>query len=184
MKIYTKKGDEGKTSFFGCGMVQKNDPRVEALGMIDELNSVIGVTLCFVEDEKLRTHLNKIQNDLFTVGADVAGSSVPTEYLPRITPGHVQELEKMIDELEERLGMPKKFILPGGTISSSFLQPSRTVARRAERSFVAIGDGLQLNPMILCYMNRLGDFLYVLSRQANKELDIKEQQPMYKYIKK
>src|SRR3989338_4160120 len=121
MKIYTKIGDEGKTTFFGCGMIQKNDPRIEAFGALDELNCVIGVTLCFVEEEKLRQILTKLQNDLFTVGADLAGSALTTNPLPQITAENVTELEEAIDILEEKLGMPKKFILPGGTVSSSFL---------------------------------------------------------------
>ncbi len=184
MKIYTKVGDQGQTCFFGCGMIQKNDPRIEAFGALDELNSVIGLTLCFVEDEKLRQMLTKIQNDLFTVGADLAGSQLAADTLPRIREEHVKELEGVIDELEERLGMPKKFILPGGTVSSSFLHLCRTMTRRAERSLVNVQGVIQINPTLLCYINRLSDLLYVLARQANKELEVKEQQPMYKYFGK
>lgn len=184
MKIYTKMGDEGKTTFFGCGMIQKNDPRIEAFGALDELNSVMGVTLCFVEDQKLRQALIKIQHDLFTVGADLAGSALKEDALPQITAEHIQELEIVIDEVEEKLGMPKKFILPGGTVSSSFLHLCRTIARRAERTLVGVRDVINLNPEILRYVNRLSDLLYVLARQANKELDVKEQQPIYKYFEK
>ena len=183
MPIYTKVGDQGQTCFFGCGMVEKSDPRIEALGALDELNSVIGLTLCFVEDERLRAMMTKIQNDLFTVGADLAGSELAADTLPRITDEHVQEVEALIDGLEEKLGMPKKFILPGGTISSSFLHLCRTITRRAERQLVAVKATLKLNHTILCYVNRLGDLLYVLARQANKELEVKEQQPIYKYLK-
>ena len=182
MKIYTKVGDQGRTMFFGCGMVQKNDPRIEAFGALDELNSVLGVTLCFVEDEKLRQTLNKIQNDLFTVGADLAGSELHADTLPQVQESHIRELELAIDELEEKLGMPKKFILPGGTASSSFLHLCRATARRAERTLVGLKDLINLNPEILRYVNRLSDLLYVLARQANKELEVKEQQPIYKYF--
>lgn len=182
MKIYTKAGDEGKTCFFGCGMVSKSDPRIEAFGALDELNSVIGITLCFVEDEKLRTTLIKIQHDLFTLGADLAGSELKADSLPRVTEQHVHELEEIIDGIEEKLGMPKKFILPGGTISSSFLHLSRTITRRAERTLVGLKELIAINPIMLQYMNRLSDLLYVLARQANKELDVKEQQPMYKFF--
>src|SRR3972149_4791745 len=104
MGVYTKVGDKGRTAFFGCGMIEKNDPRIEALGALDELNSVIGVTLCFVVEEKLREKLTKIQNDLFTLGADVAGCGLNTDTLPRVNEQHVQEIEVMIDELEEKLG--------------------------------------------------------------------------------
>lgn len=182
MKIYTKAGDEGNTCFFGCGMVRKNDPRIEAFGALDELNSVIGITLCFVEDEKLRNTLIKIQHDLFTLGADLAGSELKADSLPRVTEQHVTELEAAIDEIEEKLGMPKKFILPGGTISSSFLHLSRTITRRAERTLVGLKEVMTINPVMLQYINRLSDLLYVLARQSNKELDVKEQQPMYKYF--
>ena len=181
MKIYTKTGDKGTTSFLGGGQVRKDDTRIETLGALDELNSVIGVTLCFIEDEKLREILTKVQNDLFTLGADVASMGIP--HVPKVKREHVEELEKAIDELEEKLGMPKKFILPGGTVSSSFLHLCRATTRRAERALVSI-DTAQVNPEMLCYMNRLGDFLYVLARQANKELDVKEQQPIYKYFEK
>ena len=178
MKIYTKTGDKGTTSFLGGGLVRKDDARIETLGSLDELNSVIGVTLCFIEDEKLREILTKVQNDLFTLGADIASMGIP--HIPKVTTEHVTEIEKAIDELEEKLGLPKKFILPGGTMSSSFLHLCRATTRRAERSLVSIGEGI--NPQLLCYMNRLGDFFYVLARQANKELDVKEQQPIYKYF--
>ena len=177
-------GDEGKTTFFGCGMIQKNDARIEAFGALDELNAVLGVTLCFVEDQKLRQLLVKIQNDLFTVGADLAGSALKEDALPKITNEHVQEIEQAIDELEEKLGMPKKFILPGGTVSSSFLHLCRTITRRAERTLVGAKETITMNPEILRYVNRLSDLLYILARQANKELEVKEQQPIYKFFEK
>ena len=183
MKIYTKIGDAGQTTFFGCGLVSKADSKIEAFGALDELNCVIGLTLCFIEEEKLRQTLFKIQNDLFQVGSDLAGSALIEKTLPKITTEHINELEAAIDELQEKLGMPRKFILPGGTISSSFLHLTRAVTRRAERTLVEVNQQLPLNPELLRYVNRLSDFLYVLARQANKELEIKEQQPMYKYFK-
>lgn len=182
MKIYTKIGDEGKTVFFGCGMVNKDDPRIEAHGALDELNSTIGVALCFIEDEKLRNILVDVQNDLFQVGADLASNALTDSALPRVQEGHVKSLELAIDELEEKLGQPEKFILPRGTVASSFLHLCRSMTRRAERSLVKVKNTLSLNPTMLCYMNRLSDFFYVLARQANKELDVKEQQPIYRYF--
>lgn len=182
MKIYTKIGDEGKTTFFGCGLVKKDDPRIEALGALDELNSVIGVTLCYVEDKELKTILKKIQNDLFQAGADLVGSALEKESIPRIKDVHIKEMEADIDQLEEKLGMPKKFILPGGTISSAFLHLCRSITRRAERSLVKAKDSININPEMMKYVNRLSDFLYVLARQANKESEVDEQQPIYKYF--
>ena len=184
MKIYTKTGDEGKTTFFGCGMVQKNDSRIEAFGALDELNSVIGVTLCFVEDERLRSTLIKVQNDLFQVGSDLAGSALHKEDIPRITDIHIKEVELAIDKLEEKLGMPEKFILPNGTVSSCFLHLCRSTTRRAERTLVGVKEIIDVNPTLLKYINRLSDFFYVLARQANKELGVGEQQPIYKYFEK
>ena len=183
MKIYTKIGDKGKTSFFGCELVEKIDPRIETFGAIDELNSVIGITLCFVEDSRLRDILIKIQNDIFTVGADLAGSEVPADVLPRITNTHVKEIEVMIDKIEEKIGLPDKFILPGGTISSSFLHLCRAITRRAERTLVGLKQKVEINPIVLQYTNRLSDLFYILARHANNELDVKEQQPIYKYFK-
>ena len=183
MKIYTKIGDQGKTTFFGCGLINKHDPRIEAFGALDELNTVIGVALCFVEEEQVRDTLTQVQHDLFQLGADLAGSKLLPNSMPRITAEHVLKLEQEIDILQEKLGMPKKFILPGGTPASSFLHLCRVIARRAERSLVAAKEVLELNPELLRYINRLSDFLYVLARQANKELDIKEQHPLYKYMR-
>jgi len=184
MAIYTKMGDQGRTTFFGCGMIGKDDPRIEALGALDELNSTIGVTLCSVEDTKLREMLRKIQNDLFQVGADLAGSALQNDSLPRITEQHIKEMEAEIDRLEEKAGLQTKFILPGGTSASAFLHLCRAVTRRAERTLVKAAGTIHLNPEMLRYINRLSDLLYVLARQANKELEVHEQQPIYKYFNK
>ncbi len=184
MKIYTKIGDQGKTTFFGCGLIDKHDPRIEAFGALDELNTVIGITLCYVSDEHTKNMLTDMQHDLFQLGADLAGSKLTQNSMPRINDGHVRKLEQEIDLLQEKLGMPTKFILPGGTPSSAYLHLCRVIARRAERSLVAAKEILELNPQMLKYINRLSDFLYVLARQANKELDVKEQHPLYKYMEK
>lgn len=183
MKIYTKIGDEGKTFFFGCGMIHKDDPRIEALGALDELNSVLGIAISSITEEKLVQILNKIQNDLFQAGADLSGYSFQG-YEAKVTEDHVKEIEQLIDQLQHKLGFPEKFILPGGTISSSYLHFCRVITRRAERSLVKLNRILKLNPILLCYINRLSDLLYVLAREANKELNVKEQQPIYKYIQK
>ena len=182
MKIYTKTGDKGKTVFFGCGLVEKDDCRIEALGAFDELNCVIGMTLAFIENEKLIETLKKIQNDLFQVGSDLVGSKLIEKPLPKITTKHVIELEQEIDNLQEKLGIRNEFILPSGTKASALLHLCRATTRRAERNLVKSSKILDLNPEMLKYVNRLSDFLYVLARQANKELDIKEQQPIYKYL--
>jgi cob(I)alamin adenosyltransferase len=182
MKIYTKIGDGGKTTFFGAGLVEKDDPRIEVFGSLDELNSVIGVTLCFINDERLKNILLEIQNDLFQVGADIAGSQLEPHPLPKVNEDYIHKLEKAIDEIESKLGIPNKFILPGGTPSSAFLHLCRAVTRRAERNLVSVKPILNLNPEVIKYINRLSDFLFILARQANKEQDVKEQQPIYRYF--
>jgi cob(I)alamin adenosyltransferase len=180
MKIYTKVGDKGKTHLFGCcGMVSKDDARIEAVGALDELNSVIGVSLNFVDND-LKVHLKKIQNDLFQVGADLASGQ---EYkVPRINTVHVDEMEQRIDHIFSLLSEQKEFILPGGTIASSFLHLSRSIARRAERNLVKVSNTINLNPELLRYVNRLSDLLFALARQANENVNVKEQHPLYDYM--
>ena len=183
VKIYTGIGDKGKTTFFGCGMVQKNDPHIKAVGSLDELNSVIGLSLCFIQDESLRQALMKIQHDLFTVGADLAGDKINKDTLPQITTKHIRGLEEEIDVLDKKLGLPTKFVLPGGTVASSFLHLCRTTTRRVERNLVSLKNEPGFNQDVLKYVNRLSDFFYVLARDANKEFNVDEQQPIYKYFK-
>lgn len=182
MGVYTKIGDKGRTAFFGCGMIQKDDPRIEALGAVDELNSVIGVTLSMVSDKELQEVLTKIQHNLFQVGADLAGSALDKKALPRITPVHIQEIEQAIDKIEEQLGMPTQFILPGGTQTSSFLHLCRAITRRSERELVRAKSVIEISPDLMIYVNRLSDFFFMLARQANNEVNVKEQQPIYKYF--
>jgi len=182
MGVYTKVGDKGRTAFFGCGMIQKDDPRIEALGAVDELNSIIGVTLSMVNDKELIEVLTKIQHDLFQVGADLAGSALEKKALPRITQTHIQEVEQAIDRIEERLGTPTKFILPGGTQASALLHLCRATTRRSERELVKAKGVIEISPDLMIYVNRLSDFFFMLARQANNEVNVKEQQPIYKYF--
>ncbi|MEK6939468.1 MAG: cob(I)yrinic acid a,c-diamide adenosyltransferase [Nanoarchaeota archaeon] len=184
MKVYTKVGDKGTTAFFGCGMIQKDDPRIEALGAVDELNSVIGVTLSMVSDKELVEVLTKIQHDLFQVGADLAGSALGKNAVPRITETHAKEIEGAIDRIEERIGIPTKFILPGGTQASAFLHLCRAITRRSERELVKAKGVIDISPDLMIYVNRLSDFFFMLARQANNEKDVKDQQPIYKYFEK
>ena len=185
MTLYTRTGDSGETSFVGGERIRKDDIRIEAYGTLDELNASIGVTLAFVEDEQTRKILATVQNDLFTLGAELASISSKaqslTKPLPVTTEDHVDELEQLIDSLESTLPMQKNFILPGGTTSASFLHLCRTTCRRAERLVVKLTKYYDLNPEILRYINRLSSLFHVLSRHANKEL-VKEQQPIYKYF--
>ena len=183
MKIYTKTGDSGRTSCYGGVRVSKDDLRIESIGAIDELNSVIGVTLCFVEDENLRNLLMKIQDDLFTLGADLSSGHLPEKDLPKIKSDHINDLEEQIDVIQQSLPTQTSFIIPGGTIASSFLHLCRSIARRSERILVKASCNHLINPSAISFMNRLNDLFFVLARQANNELNVKEQQPIYKYFK-
>ena len=136
----------------------------------------------FIENEDLRKVLKKVQNDLFQVGADLAGSALEQGALPRIQESHVIELEQAIDEIHDKIGLQQTFILPGGTSASSFLHLCRSITRRAERSLVVASQVIDLNPEMLRYVNRLSDYLFMLAREANNEIDVKEQQPIYKYF--
>ena len=175
MKFYTGTGDKGETSVMG-GRTDKDDPRMEAIGSIDELNSAIGLAIAFQKDKKVIDILENVQNKLFTVGAELATQSEKMN-TPKITEGHVKDLEKTIDGFE--LGEIKKFILPNGTPSSNFLHFARTVARRAERVTVSFAKKEKVNEFLLKYLNRLSSLLFVLAVYVNRKENGKETNPTY-----
>lgn len=162
MKIYTKAGDKGKTTFGGCEM-NKNNPSAEAIGSIDELNGHLGVARCHISTDEVRNLLLKIQNDLFILGAEIHGAKNH-----EITEVHVQHLEQFIDSNQELI--PNQFILPGGSIGAANLHVARTVCRRAERNLVAI----QPTDANLQYINRLSDCLFVMALKENHSCQIEE----------
>ena len=184
-RIYTKTGDTGMTSFVGGERVSKDDPRIEAYGILDELNSILGLTMTFVEHAQVRLILEKAQHDLFTLCAELASISPRARnlVLPKMTYDHGRELEKYIDDFSSRLVIQGSFILPGGTRASAFLHLTRTVCRRGERVVVGLAKQFEINQESIRYLNRLSDLLYVLARFENKEV-VKEQQPIYKYFEK
>ncbi len=168
MKIYTKTGDSGETSLFAGGRVPKNDPRVEAYGTVDELNSWLGLIRSYPVSQETQDWLETIQNDLFVLGADLATplDSNPS-WLVRMTEPPAQALESGIDRMDEQLAPLKAFILPGGTPAAGSLHIARTVCRRAERLCVALGQTEGVNAHALTYLNRLSDFLFTLARFVN-----------------
>lgn len=182
--IYTKTGDEGKTSFFNGDRVSKDDPRIEAYGVIDELNSCIGVSVSLIDDDMVSDILVDVQNDLFTLGSELASlTSEESSDMPEVSEDQLNRLEDNIDEVDDELPSQTSFILPGGASGSSFLHFSRSICRRAERRVTTVMDEFEsVNPFILKYVNRLSDLLYILARYINKEVGIKEQQPIYEYI--
>lgn len=170
MKIYTRTGDEGLTGLFGGGRVSKNDVRLHAYGTIDELNSLLGVVDAAGGSELQREAIRRVQNDLFTIGSDLATPlDSQAKWVVRISEDMVRRLEAEIDQWDAELPPLKNFILPGGSVAGAFLHQARTVCRRAERWIVAlrdVGDGV--NPVALQYVNRLSDWLFVLARIVNQ----------------
>lgn len=174
-KIYTKTGDDGTTGLVGGARVAKNDPRMAAIGDVDELNSVLGVAICQLDDAKLLKSLQVIQNDLFDLGADLATPAdegddfAPSEMVLRITPSQVERLESEIDAVNDGLDPLTSFILPGGSNAAAAIHLARATARRAERTAVSAAQVMALNPQALAYLNRLSDYLFVVARMLNND---------------
>ena len=174
-RIYTKLGDAGETHLGDMSRVPKTHPRIEAYGVVDELNAQIGLTLT-VDDlpERFGEWLRRVQNDLFDVGADLAVPEVaPPRARPaprererlRVVPEQTEWLESACDEVNATLEPLKSFVLPGGTLAGAHLHVCRTVCRRAERRVIACGDAV--SGEAVRYLNRLSDLLFILSREAN-----------------
>lgn len=165
MKIYTKTGDKGKTALLGGTKVPKNHIRIESYGTIDELNSYVGWVAASVEDEKLQKLLHQIQERLFTIGSSLAADPEKTKMaLPDLRESDILLLEKEIDRMEEALTPLKTFILPGGSQLTSLIHVARCVCRRAERKVVYLSENHFVEPLIVQYLNRLSDYLFVFSR--------------------
>lgn len=172
LKIYTKTGDTGQTALFGGGRVEKDHPRVEAYGDVDELNACLGMARSVEMMPRIDEVLVPIQRDLFSIGALLAtpDRDKMREQLQkaRIDEARIAELERAIDDCERELEPLKSFILPGGTPKSSALHVARTVCRRAERRVVALNREVQLPELVVIYLNRLSDLLFMLARVANR----------------
>jgi cob(I)alamin adenosyltransferase len=169
MKIYTRTGDEGETALFGGARVMKDDARVEAYGTVDELNSLIGAVVASQPGAEIEQVLVRVQAELFQLGAELA--CVPGKEdklgIMLITEREVEALERDIDEAERHLPPLVTFVLPGGTLAASLLHVARTVCRRAERTTLAVARTSSLRPLVLVYLNRLADLLFVAARWAN-----------------
>ncbi len=169
MKIYTKTGDEGETSLFGGRRVLKNDPRIEAYGTVDELNSLLGVARAFSENQEIGDILSDVQKQLFVLGADLATpSDVRSKAVTRIEKIDSEILESTIDRLDEQLMPLKSFILPGGSRTAAILHHARTVCRRAERLVIGLRKSDDVSNYTVIFLNRLSDLLFELARYANK----------------
>ena len=166
MKIYTKTGDEGKTSLFDNSRVWKSDERIRSYGAVDELNSSLGIALSLELDHETEHILIKIQNDLFVVGSDLANPDMSDKKI-RTTTEMITFLEQKIDLLEPQLDRLTSFILPGGSLLASILHMSRTISRRAETHVVELSKTQEINKDAAIYLNRLSDLMFVLARSIN-----------------
>ena len=181
-KVYTRTGDSGQTGLVGGKRLPKDHPRIEAYGTVDELNSLIGIVLSFLEQKKaskrslkLKLILKAIQQKLFDMGSELA--TLPgDEYEGQVNlqPEDVNWLEEIIDAMNDELEPLKSFILPGGSTLHSFGHQARTVCRRAEREVIRLNQVDLVSPEIIKYLNRLSDFLFVSGRWATETLGEKE----------
>ncbi len=164
MKIYTKTGDTGKTSLFGKARVDKDDIRIEAYGTVDELNSHLGLLLSDIKDTVVSDLILQIQSKLFDIGSNLAADPENNYPLPEINAENTKVLEEAIDKMNVSLQPLKTFILPGGSWTNGQCHICRTVCRRSERRVVTLSKVADVKPEIIKYLNRLSDYLFVLSR--------------------
>jgi cob(I)alamin adenosyltransferase len=165
-RIYTRGGDQGETSLGDGTRVSKLDARIGAFGAVDEVNSALGVALALGVPGPIATVLDRVQNELFDVGADL---SVPVEIdgRLRVTEAMVDALEQDCDRFNDRLPELRSFVLPGGTVAAAQLHVARTACRRAERVTLEAGEQHAVSPLAAVYLNRLSDLLFILARAAN-----------------
>ena len=168
-KVYTRTGDDGTTSLGGGARVPKDSARIEAYGTVDELNSAIGVALADGLVPEVAGPLERIQNDLFHLGADlcIREEDKARTPAPRVEQRHVDELERLMDRLSEDLAPLENFVLPGGSRGAAALHLARTVCRRAERLVIALSREEPVGPLTVAYVNRLSDALFVMARFEN-----------------
>ncbi len=173
MKLYTKTGDLGETALFGGQRVMKDHPRVDTYGAVDETNAAIGAALSLIQSDELKKPLATIQRDLFAVGARLADPKTRLDRRAdpktRIDESSIQQLEGWIDQLDAQLPPLKTFILPGGSPAGALLHLARTQCRRAERATVALSRQESIDPLLIVYLNRLSDLLFVFARFENNQ---------------
>jgi cob(I)alamin adenosyltransferase len=164
-RIYTRLGDDGETHLGDMSRVPKTHARIEAYGTVDELNAQLGLALAQGIPERFVPHLQRVQNDLFDVGADISVPHGGDRERLRLAPEQTAWLEQVCDEVNAELPNLKSFVLPGGSAAAAYLHVCRTVCRRAERRTIACGD--EVNAECVRYLNRLSDLLFILARAAN-----------------
>ena len=180
MKIYTKTGDTGQTSLVGGQRRDKNDPRFECIGNIDELNATLGIVISLIKERSGKNinsgiqiivdQLTVIQHQLFDLGSELATpnrQSIKALKIPIMTEEKISALEQIIDLADKKLSPLTNFVLPGGSLIASHLHLSRTVCRRAERATITLSKIEKINPLTIAYLNRLSDLLFIFARLAN-----------------
>jgi cob(I)alamin adenosyltransferase len=174
-KIYTKTGDKGETSLLGGTRLPKYHIRIEAYGTVDELNSHLGLVRDVVTAQETRDLLEKIQDRLFTIGSHLATDPLKNKMpLPQLNEADIITLEKAIDEINARVPVMKSFVLPGGHVHVSYCHIARCVCRRAERAVLRLAENEKVDAIHYKYLNRLSDYLFMLSRQLVMELRVTE----------
>lgn len=177
-RLYTRTGDRGTTGLLGPKRVPKDDPRVEAMGAVDELNTALGVTLAAQKNREIRRALLRIQDDLFTIGAELATPDPRARGIPRITADHVQRLEEDLERFD--VGAVTEFVLPRGSEPLVRLHWARTVARRAERRVVSLSRKAPVSSEVLEYVNRLSSLLYQMAVWVQARERKKREHPTYR----
>ena len=166
-RIYTRGGDRGETSLGDGSRVSKLDPRIGVFGTVDELNSCVGLALAAGPPAEVREVLARVQNELFDVGADISVPYAAGDGRLRVEQASIDELERLCDRFNAELPELRSFVLPGGDELAARLHVARAVCRRAERDALAAAQEVDLNPLVLVYLNRLSDLLFILARFAN-----------------
>jgi cob(I)alamin adenosyltransferase len=175
MKIYTKTGDKGETSLIGGTRVPKHHIRIESYGTVDELNSWIGLINDQDIAQESKTILSEIQDRLFTIGSSLASDPEKSKMkIPDLHASDIELLENQIDKMNEVLPEMRHFILPGGHTSISYCHLARCVCRRAERNVIHLHETEYVNEMVIVYLNRLSDYLFVLARFIGHQLNVNE----------
>ncbi len=167
--VYTKSGDKGTTSLVGGTRISKTDVRLEAYGTVDELNSNLGVLISYLPDERDKEFLHQVQRTLFSIGSYLATDQEKTELREAslVKSDQVEAIEHEIDRVDETLPALTAFVFPGGSRGAAFCHVCRTVCRRAERRILALASQVEISSDLLAYINRLSDYLFVLSRKIN-----------------
>jgi len=174
MKIYTKTGDQGETAIFGGKRLPKNDLRIEAYGTVDELNAYLGLIRDYTSSSSIRPLLKEIQDRLFTLGSILASDPDKALSTPDLQSEDIILLEQQMDAFNEQLEPLRNFILPGGHPLVSHCHVARCICRRAERRVVSLSQEAAVPGIIIQYLNRLSDFLFVLARKLANDLEVRE----------